>query len=57
MNNSRLWMDSDLPDSMSVWWPETTIAEYVKLYVDLWKIDAVRLVYHSGEKILHLTTS
>ncbi|KNZ54117.1 hypothetical protein VP01_303g5 [Puccinia sorghi] len=38
----------DLPDSMSVWWPETTIAEYVKLYVDLWKIDAIITFDHHG---------
>jgi len=38
----------DLPDSMSVWWPETTIAEYVKLYVDLWKIDAIITFDHYG---------
>ncbi|KAH9816253.1 hypothetical protein DFH28DRAFT_966593 [Melampsora americana] len=32
----------ELPDSMTVWWPEEKITEFVKLYVDLWKIDLVR---------------
>ncbi|POV94477.1 hypothetical protein PSTT_16836, partial [Puccinia striiformis] len=30
----------DLPDSMLVWWPEKTILEFVKLYIDLWNTGA-----------------
>ncbi|OAV93070.1 hypothetical protein PTTG_08280 [Puccinia triticina 1-1 BBBD Race 1] len=38
----------ELPDSMSVWWPEDTIAEFVRLYVDLWDIDAIITFDHHG---------
>ncbi|EGG05093.1 uncharacterized protein MELLADRAFT_116860 [Melampsora larici-populina 98AG31] len=38
----------ELPDSMSVWWPEDKIAEFVKLYVELWKIDLVITFDHHG---------
>lgn len=38
----------ELPDSMSVWWPEEKIAEFVKLYVELWKIDLVITFDHHG---------
>ncbi|MBW0462863.1 hypothetical protein O181_002578 [Austropuccinia psidii MF-1] len=38
----------ELPDSMSVWWPESKIAELVKLYIDLWEIDAVITFDHDG---------
>ncbi|PLW43018.1 hypothetical protein PCANC_10038 [Puccinia coronata f. sp. avenae] len=37
-----------LPDSMSVWWPEATIAECVKRYVELWDIDAIITFDHHG---------
>ncbi|KAA1067804.1 N-acetylglucosaminyl-phosphatidylinositol de-N-acetylase [Puccinia graminis f. sp. tritici] len=37
-----------LPDSMSVWWPEDTINEFVKLYVDLWNIDLIITFDHHG---------
>lgn len=38
----------DLPDSMSVWWPESKIQEFVKVYVDLWKIDVIITFDHHG---------
>jgi hypothetical protein len=51
-------MDRDLPDSMSVWWPEATIAECVKRYVELWDIDAVGVACNESDLgTMHLMTS
>ncbi|KAH9441242.1 hypothetical protein Pst134EA_029248 [Puccinia striiformis f. sp. tritici] len=38
----------DLPDSMSVWWPEKTIIEFVEFYIKLWNIDAIITFDHHG---------
>ncbi|KAG0150324.1 hypothetical protein CROQUDRAFT_88119 [Cronartium quercuum f. sp. fusiforme G11] len=38
----------ELQDSMSVWWPEKKISEFVKLYVDLWQIDLLITFDHHG---------
>ncbi|KAI7936874.1 hypothetical protein MJO28_015773 [Puccinia striiformis f. sp. tritici] len=38
----------DLPDSMLVWWPEKTILEFVKLYIDLWNTGAIITFNHHG---------